>query len=148
MPIFWMRKQTKRSISSAESNVISLDAALRMEGIRALQLWGLRFGTAPHLSAGGNSCVRTASVILSLTITCHSMWSTSECSVSMGCFPSRLCMMMNGRSPSRDMFLPPIVLTQIGFLKESIWKIQFPSGTFAPQGNQLADISIFMCYHN
>ena len=42
VPISWMcKKQTSVSHSSTESEVISLDAGLRMDGIPALDLWGL-----------------------------------------------------------------------------------------------------------
>ena len=42
VPISWMyKKQTSVSHSSTESEIISLDAALRMDGISALDLWDL-----------------------------------------------------------------------------------------------------------
>ena len=41
-PISWMcKKQTSVSHSSTESEVISFDAGLRMDGIPALDLWDL-----------------------------------------------------------------------------------------------------------
>ena len=41
-PISWMcKKQTSVSFSSTEAESISLDACLRMDGIRALNLWDL-----------------------------------------------------------------------------------------------------------
>ena len=40
VPISWMRKkQTSASHSSTESEIISLDAGLRMEGLPAIDLW-------------------------------------------------------------------------------------------------------------
>ena len=40
VPISWMcRKQTSVSLSSAESDIISLDAGLRMDGLPALDIW-------------------------------------------------------------------------------------------------------------
>ena len=42
VPISWMcKKQTSVSHSSTESEIISLDASLRMDGIHALDLWDL-----------------------------------------------------------------------------------------------------------
>ena len=42
VPISWMcKKQTSVSHSSAEAEIISLDASLRMDGIPALDLWDL-----------------------------------------------------------------------------------------------------------
>ena len=42
VPISWMcKKQTSVSHSSTESEIISLDAGLRMDGIPALDLWNL-----------------------------------------------------------------------------------------------------------
>ena len=42
VPISWMcKKQTSASHSSTEAEIISLDAGLRMDGIRALDLWSL-----------------------------------------------------------------------------------------------------------
>ena len=41
VPISWMcKKQTSVSHSSTESEIISLDAGLRLDGIPALNLWG------------------------------------------------------------------------------------------------------------
>ena len=42
VPISWMcKKQTSVSHSSTESEIISFDAGLRLDGIRALDLWDL-----------------------------------------------------------------------------------------------------------
>ena len=42
VPISWMwKKQTSVSHSSTESEIFSLDAGLRLDGISALNLWGL-----------------------------------------------------------------------------------------------------------
>ena len=42
VPISWMcKKQTSVSHSSTESEIISLDAGLRLDGILALDLWDL-----------------------------------------------------------------------------------------------------------
>ena len=42
VPVSWMcKKQTSDSHSSAESEIISLDAGLRMDGLLALDLWNM-----------------------------------------------------------------------------------------------------------
>ena len=42
VPISWMcKKQTSVSHSSTESEIISLDAGLRLDGLPALELWDL-----------------------------------------------------------------------------------------------------------
>ena len=42
VPISWMcKKQTSVSHSSTESEIISLDTGLRLDGLPALELWGL-----------------------------------------------------------------------------------------------------------
>ena len=54
VPISWMcKKQTSVSHSSTESDIISLDAGLRLDGIPALDLWDLIvsvFGNISHVS--------------------------------------------------------------------------------------------------
>ena len=54
VPISWMRqKQTAVSHSSTESEIISLDTGLRLDGLPALELWDLIvsvFGNASHVS--------------------------------------------------------------------------------------------------
>ena len=71
VPINWMsKKQTSVSHSSTESEIISLDARLRMDGILTLDLWDLGrevFHSSPHQSkktkdqAGINSSRDTTS---------------------------------------------------------------------------------------
>ena len=44
VPVSWMcKKQTSVSHSSTESEIISLDAGLRFDGLPALELWDLMF---------------------------------------------------------------------------------------------------------
>ena len=54
VPISWMcKKQTSVSHSSTESEIISLDARLRLDGLLALELWDLIvsvFGNISHIS--------------------------------------------------------------------------------------------------
>ena len=54
VPICWMRKkQTSVSHSSTESEIISLDTGLRLDGLPALELWDLIvsvFGNISHVS--------------------------------------------------------------------------------------------------
>ena len=58
VPISWMRKkQTSVSHSSTESEIISLDAGLRMDGIPALDLWDL-IVTVLHRNSNQSKQVR------------------------------------------------------------------------------------------
>ena len=54
VPISWMcKKQTVASHSSTESEIISLDTGLRLDGLFALELWDLIvsvFGNISHVS--------------------------------------------------------------------------------------------------
>ena len=54
VPISWMcKKQTAVSHSSTESEIISLDTGLRLDGLPALELWDLIvsfFGNISHIS--------------------------------------------------------------------------------------------------
>ena len=54
VPISWMcKKQTSVSHSSTESEIISLDTGLRLDGLPALELWDLIvsvFGSVSHVS--------------------------------------------------------------------------------------------------
>ena len=54
VPISWMcKKQTSFSHSSTESEIISLDTGLRLDGLRALELWDLIvsvFGSVSQIS--------------------------------------------------------------------------------------------------
>ena len=56
VPISWMcKKQTSVSHSSTESEIISLDTGLRLDGLLALELWDLIvsvFGNISHVSDG------------------------------------------------------------------------------------------------
>ena len=56
VPISWMcKKQTAVSHSSTESEIISLDTGLRLDGLPALKLWDLIvsvFGNISHISDG------------------------------------------------------------------------------------------------
>ena len=56
VPISWMyKKQTSVSHSSTESEIISLDTGLRLDGLPALELWDLivsSFGNISHVSDG------------------------------------------------------------------------------------------------
>ena len=56
VPISWMcKKQTSVSHSSTESEIISLDTGLRMDGLPALELWDLIvsvLGNVSHVSDG------------------------------------------------------------------------------------------------
>ena len=61
VPISWMcKKQTSVSHSSTESEIISLDTGLRLDGLLALELWDLIvsvFGNISHVSDGTGQLV-------------------------------------------------------------------------------------------
>ena len=61
VPISWMcKKQTSVSHSSTESEIISLDTGLRLDGLPALELWDLNvsvFGNASRVSDGSGKPV-------------------------------------------------------------------------------------------
>ena len=53
VPINWMCKKTSVSHNSTESEIISLDTGLRLDGLPALELWDLIvsvFGNISHIS--------------------------------------------------------------------------------------------------
>ena len=59
------KKQTSVSHISTESEIISLDAGLRMDGVLALDLWDLVIevlGTTPKLPKSTQACMREAGV--------------------------------------------------------------------------------------
>ena len=72
VPISWMcKKQTSVSHSSTESEIISLDTGLRLDGLLALELWDLIvsvFGNISHISdrtgklVNGKTNLRTKSM--------------------------------------------------------------------------------------
>ena len=65
VPISWMcKKQTSVSHSSTESEIISLDAGLRMDGLPAIDLWDLVIevlGTIHNIPKQTQACTRNRS---------------------------------------------------------------------------------------
>ena len=65
-PISWMcKKQTSFSHSSTESEIVSLDAGLRMDGLPALDLWDLVIevlGTTKRIPKPTQACTRETGV--------------------------------------------------------------------------------------
>ena len=56
VPISWMcKKQTSVSHSSTESEIISLDANLRMDGLPALDLWDIVIDVLRSTQGNANS---------------------------------------------------------------------------------------------
>ena len=66
VPISWMcKKQTSVSHSSTESETISLDAGLRMDGLPALDLWDVVIevlGTTHKIPKPSQACTRETCV--------------------------------------------------------------------------------------
>ena len=63
VPISWMcQKQTSVSHSSTESEIISLDAGLRLDGLPALELWDLIVSVLwkcfSYFRSNGETCER------------------------------------------------------------------------------------------
>ena len=61
VPISWMcKKQTSVSHSSTESEIISLDTGLRLDGLLALELWDLIVSVlgncSPYFRSNGETC--------------------------------------------------------------------------------------------
>ena len=60
VPVSWMcKKQTAVSHSSTESEIISLDTGLRLDGLLALELWDLIVsvvGNISHFRSNGATC--------------------------------------------------------------------------------------------
>ena len=63
VPISWMcKKQTAVSHSSTESEIISLDTGLRLDGLPALQLWDLTVSVLGNISRVSDRSVKPESV--------------------------------------------------------------------------------------
>ena len=64
------KKQTSVSHSSTKSEIISLDAGLRMDGLPALDLWGLVIevlGTTQRIPKPTQACTRETGVETQIT---------------------------------------------------------------------------------
>ena len=83
VPISWMfKKQTSVSHSSTESEIISLDAGLRLDGLPALELWDLIVSVLGNTIQTPERPGRPA--YISLCKFTHG-WNTSSGSLEFGC---------------------------------------------------------------
>ena len=77
VPIIWMcKKQTSVSHSSTESEIISLDTRLRLDGWPALELWDLIvsvFGNISHVSDGTGQNVNGKNKSLKKSMLCMTL---------------------------------------------------------------------------
>ena len=142
------KKQTAVSHSSTESEIISLDAGLRLDGLPALELWDLIvsvFGSVTQTSDRTERPVDTE----------RSLKSQGKINVlkNIDCVPSNvqsshqeallyvfeeneavIKMIIKGRSP-HNMFPGPTELRLIGCSIELIWTPKSKSNTSTPRIN-------------
>ena len=113
VPISWMcKKQTSVSHSSTESEIISLDTGLRLDGLLALELWDLIvsvFGNISHVSdrAGqpvkGKNKSHKKSMLYMTLIWFPQMFNPQVVKLYCMCFEDNeavIKMIMKGRSPT------------------------------------------------
>ena len=160
VPISWMcKKQTSVSHSSTESEIISLDAGWRLDGIPALDLWDLivavlHGNTYQSNQARGDLCtnqreVRAVPHTKTKEISWNDRWS-GQCwfyfferqFFSSGSFV--VCVWRQrstdqddhkGKKPDNDMFPEPQELLLIGCSIESILTPKSKSNTLTPNTN-------------
>ena len=153
VPISWMcKKQTSVSHSSTESEIISLDAGLRMDGISALDLWnlivtGLHGNTNQSKQAQGNLSTSPTrkkipgKIDVLDNVDVVSSNANSSRNEAMLCIFEDIVIkiIIKGRSPTMRHVPEPTELLLIGCLTESTWtprsKIKY-----IDTKNQLADI--------
>ena len=85
VPISWMcKKQTSVSHSSTESEIISLDTGLRLDGLPALELWDLIvsvFGNISHVSDRTGQPVNEKTNLIIKSMLCRDMILFFQCSI-------------------------------------------------------------------
>ena len=154
VPISWMcKKQTSVSHSSTESEIISLDAGLRLDGLLALELWDLIVSVLGNMTQTTEK--RERSDLLSLTEV-KTLKGRSTCWITLIVFPQtsslrtkKLCCMclrttkqwsrcsLKEGVPQWDMFPGPTELLLIGCSIELIWTPKSKSSTLTPETNSL-----------
>ena len=153
VPISW-KKQTSVSHSSTESEIISLDTGLRLDGLPALELWDLIVSVLVMFLVFQIDRGNLSMMITNITsLIRKSMW-WKTLILSPQTFSPRvkkLCCMclvtmkqwskwlLKDEVPQWDMFPGLTELLLIGCLIELIWTPKSKSNTSTPK-NQLADI--------
>ena len=152
VPISWMcKKQTAVSHSSTESEIISLGAGFRLDGLPALELWDL------IVSVFGNTTQTTERTVRPV-VTERSQKSQGKINAlnSIDCVPSNvqssrqeallyvfedneavIKMIIKGRSPTMRHVPEPTELLLIGCSIESIWTQKSKSSTSTPKTKAL-----------
>ena len=147
VPISWMcKKQTSVSHSSTESEIISLDTGLRLDGLPALELWDLIvsvFGNISHISDrtgqpvnGKNKSHNNIDVIQNIDSVPSNVQSASQ-EALLYVFEDNeavIKMIMKGRSPTmRHVSLTELLLS--GCSIELIWIPKSKSNISTPRTN-------------
>ena len=152
VPISWRcKKQTSVSHSSTESEIISLDAGLRLDGISALDLWDLivavlgntnqshkewwdPFWNKPEVRSTPHTIYKRkqSQGMISDLDNVDFILQTSTLLIRKLC-----CMCLKTREEVRqwDMFPEPTELLLIGYSIESIWTPKSKSNTLTPKTN-------------
>ena len=155
VPVSWMcKKQISVSHSSTESEIISLDAGLRLDGFPALDLGDLivsvsgntiqipdrsgrpvvndnKVQSANKRSQGTTNVLNNIDCVSSNVRSSHQeallyVFEDNEAVIKM---------IIKGRSPTMDMFPEPTELLLIGCSIESIWTPKSKSNTLTPKTN-------------
>ena len=156
VPISWMcKKQTSVSHSSTGSEIISLDAGLRLDGIPARDLWDVIVAVLHgktyenNQERGDPSKSPTRKKIhgkiddLNNIDFISSNVNSSRQEALLNVFEDNeavIKMIIKGRSPTMRHVSEPTELLPIGCSIESIWTHKSKSNMSTPKTNQLADI--------
>ena len=151
VPISWMcKKQTSVSHSSTESEIISLDTGLRLDGLTALELWDLIvsvLGNVPRVSDNPGKPENDAhkrqkshskiDVIKDIDLVPSNVQSSNH-EALLYVFEDNeavIKMIMKGRSPTMRHVSRTTELLLIGCLIESIWTPRFKSNILTLRTN-------------
>ena len=154
VPISWMcKKQTAVSHSSTESEIISLDAGLRLDGIPALDLWDLivlvlgnttqnhdRSGrpvVCPHKNNGRKQSRRVINDLDNVDLVPSNVQSSHQ-EALLHVFEDTeavIKMIKKGRSPTMRHVSRTHRVALIGCSIESIWTPKSKSNTLTPKTN-------------
>ena len=150
VPICWMcKEQTAVSHSSTESEIITFDTGLRLDGLPALELWDLivsvlgnvarvsdRSGQPDNDVHKRHKSQKKIDVMEDIDSVPSNVQSARQEALLyvFGDTEAVIKMIIKGRSPT-DMFPEPTELLLIGCSIESIWMQRFKSNTSTPKTN-------------
>ena len=151
VPVSWMcKKQTSVSHSSTGSEIISLDAGLRMDGIPALDFWDLIVTVLRGNTSEWSSTERPVWISNAEEISWKDWWSRQRWllfrQTSILLVRKLCCTFLktpkqwsrwSWREEARqwDMFPEPTEMLLIGYSIESIWTTKSKSNTLTPKTN-------------